>query len=118
MAFDNKKNILSQQVLEMAPKMLGIKYRSDIVICAFGYYATSRTLYNRLRDDFQLPSLAILGRMTSFLLSILNTLNTSQKERMILHDEVYIKTFCYIMPNNYLVNKLTIHLYLLKQNSA
>ena len=40
MAFDNKKNILSQQVLEMAPKMLGIKYSSDIVICAFGYYAT------------------------------------------------------------------------------
>ena len=56
--FDHKKNILSQQFLAMAPKMVGIKYRSDIVIRTFGYYATSRTLYNRLRDDFQLPSLA------------------------------------------------------------
>ena len=59
MAFDHKKNILSQQFLAMAPKMVGIKYSSYIVICAFGYYATSWTLYNRLRDDFQLPSLAI-----------------------------------------------------------
>ena len=53
MAFDPKKNILSQQFSAMAPKMVGIKYSSDIVICAFGYYATSRTLYNRLRDDFR-----------------------------------------------------------------
>ena len=61
---------------------------------------TSRTLYNRLRDNFQLPSLATLGRMTSkvsklnkksFLLSIFNTLNTNQKGCIILHDEVYIK---------------------------
>ena len=58
MAFDHKKNIVSQQFLAMAPKMVGIKYSSDIVICAFGCYATSWTLYNRLRDDFQLASLA------------------------------------------------------------
>ena len=43
MAFDHKKNILSQQFLAMAPKMVRKKYSSDIVI---------RTLYNRLRDDF------------------------------------------------------------------
>ena len=100
MAFDHKKNILIQQFLAMAPKMVGIKYSSDIVICTFGYYATSQTLYNRLRDDFQLPSLATLGRMISkvaklneksFLLSRFNTLNTSQKGCIILHDEVYIK---------------------------
>ena len=86
--FYHKKNILSQQFLAMAPKMVGIKYSSDIVIHAFGYYATSWTLYNRLRDDFQLPSLATLGRMTSkvsklneksFLLSIFNTLNTKSQ---------------------------------------
>ena len=57
MAFDLKKN--------MAPKMVGIKYCSDIVINAFVYYATLRTLCNRLRDDFQLPSVASLERMTS-----------------------------------------------------
>ena len=63
MPFDHKKNILSQQFLAMAPKIVEIKYSSDIVIHAFGYYATSQTLYNRLRDDFQLSSLATLGRM-------------------------------------------------------
>ena len=52
MAFDHKKNILSQQFLAMAPK-----------IHAFVYYVTSQTLYNRLRNEFQLPSLATLGRM-------------------------------------------------------
>ena len=65
MAFDHKKNFLSQQFLAMVPKRVGIKYSSDIVICAFGYYATSLTLYNRLRDNFQLLSLVTLGRMTS-----------------------------------------------------
>ena len=100
MAFDHKKNILSQQFFAMTLKMVGIKYSSDRVIHAFGYYATSRTLYNRLRDDFQLLSLAKLGRMASkvskpneksFLLSIFNTLNTIQKGCIILRDEVYIK---------------------------
>ena len=99
MAFDHNKNILIKQFLAMAPKMFGIKYSSDIVICAFEYYATSRTLYNRLRDDFHLPSLVTLGRMMSkvlklneksFLLSIFNTPNTSQKGCIILHDEVNI----------------------------
>ena len=80
--------------------MVGIKYSSDIVIHAFGYYAISQTLYNRLRDNFQLTLLATLERMMSkvsklfkksFLLSIFNTLNTSQKGCIILHDEVYVK---------------------------
>ena len=122
MAFDHMKNILSQHFLAMAPKMVGIKYSSDIVLHAFGYYATSQIFYNRLGDNFQSPSLATLGRMTSkvlklksFLLSIFNTLNTSQNGCIILHNEVYIKKCCYIMANNYLVNQLTIHLYLLKQ---
>ena len=34
-AFDHKKNILSQQFLAMATKLVGIKYSSDIVICVF-----------------------------------------------------------------------------------
>ena len=99
MAFDHKKKYPESIILAMAPQMVGIKYSSDIVICAFEYYATSRTLYNRLRDDFHLPSLVTLGRMTSkfsklnknsFLLSIFNTPNTSQKGCIILHDKVYI----------------------------
>ena len=58
MAFDHKKNILSQQFLAMAPKMVGIKYSSDIVKRAFlGTMQHHRTLYNRVRDDFLLSSL-------------------------------------------------------------
>lgn len=53
MAFDHKKNILSQQFLAMAPKMVGIKYSSDIVVHAFGYYAW--TLYNELDMIFNYP---------------------------------------------------------------
>ena len=84
----------------MPSKIVGIKYSSDIVIRAFEYFATSRTLYNRFRDDFQLPSLATLGRMTSkvskvneksFLLSIFKSLNTSQRGCIIIHDEGYIR---------------------------
>ena len=104
MAFDHKKNIQGQLFLVMAPKMFGIKYSSGIVICVFGYYATSQILYNRLRVDFQLPSLATLGRMMSkvsklneksFLLSIFNTLNTSQKVCIILHEVYIIKMLLY-----------------------
>ena len=36
MAFDHQKNILSQQFLAMAPKMVEIKYSSDIVIRVLG----------------------------------------------------------------------------------
>ena len=83
----------------MVPKMVEIKYSSDIVICTFGYYATSQTSYNRLRDNFQLPSLATLGRMTSkvsrlneksFFLSIFNNLNTGQKGCIILNEEMLL----------------------------
>ena len=64
MAFDHKKIILSQQFLAVDPRMVGKKYCSHIVIIDFGYYAILQSLYNRLRDDFQLPSLATLRRMT------------------------------------------------------
>ena len=40
--------------------MFGIKYSSDIVICAFVYIATSRSLHCRLWEYFQLPPLATL----------------------------------------------------------
>ena len=88
MAFNHKKDILSQHFSVMAHKMVGMKYSSDIVIYAFEYCATLQSLYNRLRQDFQLPSLAILRKTTSkvskfneksFLLSIFDALNASQK---------------------------------------
>ena len=44
MAFDYKKYIVSKQFLAMAPKMVGIKYSSDIVIRACGYSAIDQEM--------------------------------------------------------------------------
>ena len=41
MGFHHKKNILSQQFLAMAPKMVGIKILLRYSYTRFGYYATS-----------------------------------------------------------------------------
>ena len=40
-------------------------YSPDTIVRAFKYFATSRTLYYRLREDFQLPSVETLKRITS-----------------------------------------------------
>ena len=54
MVFDPKKDILSQHFSAIAHKMVGMKYTLDVVIRAFEYYATSCSLFNRLKEDFQL----------------------------------------------------------------
>ena len=88
-------------------------------IQAFGYYTTSRTLHNRLRDDFELPSLATLGRISSkvskvnkkyFLLSIFNTLNIRKKKK--LHKQEIIRTqeFCKQILTGLLVRKTRVFL--------
>ena len=92
---------MQQQLCVMAPVNVGKQlYGPDIIIRAFEYFATSRTLYNRLRRDFQLPSITTLTRITSkvskipentFLCSILKSLDDNQKLCVILHDEVYVK---------------------------
>ena len=50
----------------MAPFYVGEKkYESEIIIRSFEYFAMSRALYNRLRDDYQLPGVTTLTRLTS-----------------------------------------------------
>ena len=62
----HKKNIVQQQVSAMAPVTVGMQsYGPEIIVRAFEYFAISRTLYNRLRIDQQLPSVTILTRITS-----------------------------------------------------
>ena len=96
MAFDHNRDIISQQFSEMAR----MKYCLEIIICAFEYYTTSHSLYNRLRVDFLLPSLALLAKMTlkmsklnekSFLFSVFNNIDAHQKFCLIHDDDVYIK---------------------------
>lgn len=106
MTFDNKKDILSQNFSAIAPKMVGMTY----IYSDKCFLATSRSLYNRITQDFQLPSLETLRRMRSKV----SKLNASQKGFIILHDEVHIKKML-LSYQTAICCQLTIHLYLLKQ---
>ena len=67
---------------------------------AFQYVATSRSLYNRLRIDYQLLSIKTLTRITSkvstlnetcFMRSVFITVKENQKQCVIMQDEIYVK---------------------------
>ena len=85
----------------MGSKVVGKPvYSCEVIIRAFEYFATSRCLYNRLRKDYQLPSIPTLTRITSkvsklnessFLNNVFKSVEENQKICIILHDEVYIK---------------------------
>ena len=66
----------------------------------FEYFATSRSLYSWLQQDFQLPSIRTLTRTiskvgkvaeTKFLASIFKNLSPCQRRCIIRWDEIYIK---------------------------
>ena len=58
---DNQKNVIQQQVTAMAPQTVGFHvYGPKIIVRAFEYFATSRSLYNRIRNDYKLPSIQLL----------------------------------------------------------
>ena len=50
MVFDHEKDILSQHILAMAPKIVLMKYNSNIIIRTFEYYVTSTSQFNELRQ--------------------------------------------------------------------
>jgi len=72
----------------------------ETIVRAFKYFCLSRSCYNSLRRDFELPSISILSRLTSitkstddavFPQSIISSLNDCQKNTVLLIDEVYVK---------------------------
>ena len=73
-------------------------YTPEVLVRAFSYYAVSRSLYQRLRKDYQLPSVSTLARITSsstkssseFLKAVFEATKNTRKP-CVLHDEVYIK---------------------------
>ena len=85
----------------MSAKTFGTKiYGPEIIIRAFEYFATSRSLYNRLRVDYQLPSVSTSTRITSkvsklsettFLHGVVKYLKENQKLCVLMHDEMYVK---------------------------
>ena len=76
------------------------KYSAETIVSAFEYFCFSRSCYSRLRRDFELPSISTLSRLTSitknrddttFLQSVISSLNNRQKNAVFLIDEVYVK---------------------------
>ena len=41
------------------------KYSTETIVRAFEYFAISRSLYERLREDYELPSISLLTKLTS-----------------------------------------------------
>ena len=85
----------------MAPFYVGEKkYESEIIIRSFEYFAMPRAFYIRLRDDYQLPSVTTLTRLTSktnkiddtaMMKNVLSNVAKRQKSFILLIDEVYVK---------------------------
>ena len=62
----NKKEVINQHLKVMGSKAVGKKmYSAEMIVRAFHYFALSRSLYNRLRIDYQLPSVQTLTKITS-----------------------------------------------------
>ena len=100
--FSRKETVLHEQAAAMGIKGVGErKFSNSAIVQAFGYFALSRTSYNRLRQDFELPSIATLTRMTSstkqyddigYYSQVFENLPDRQKNCIVLVDEVYVKS--------------------------
>ena len=65
MEIDNKKCVFQEHLSGMATAVGKRMYSQELIVRAFQYSATSRSLYNQLRVDYQLPSIKALTRITS-----------------------------------------------------
>ena len=100
----SKKNIIEQQLFSMGDKLVtDKKYSVKTMIRAFEYFAMlPHATYNRLREDFQLPTITTLTRLTSKVKSVhediylqkvfSNLFDFRHKNCILLLDEVYVKT--------------------------
>ena len=97
-----KKKVIHQQhnsiknILYVGEK----KYEIETIVRAFEYFALSRTTYNRIREDFELPSIATLTWLTfkvksvddeSYLRTVFENL-TDERQKPCILLLVYIKT--------------------------
>lgn len=63
---DHKTEILQQQFeMKRATPIAKKVYSPAVIVRAFEYYCTSRSLYSKLRHDYNLPSIRTLQRLTS-----------------------------------------------------
>lgn len=99
---DHKKSIIFEQMLSMNSLVFigEKKYSPDMVARAFEYFSLSRTLYSRLRDDYELPSISLMTKLTSkvrnvedndFLKFYFEKCSIFQRQVILLIDEIYVK---------------------------
>ena len=85
----------------MKPITVGKKlYKPEVLMRAFEYYATSRTLYKKLQKDYKLPSIKTLTNISSkvnnssdgkFLSEVFESVPLKQRKCVIMADEIYVK---------------------------
>ena len=97
----HKTEVVFQHLAVMGKRNVGKSvYPAEIIIRGFEYFATSRSLYNQLAIDYQLPSVRTLTRITSkvsseddmtYLKKVLECVDNRQRKCIIMLDEVYVK---------------------------
>ena len=101
MPIEHKKHVIGKQLNIMNSPLVGYKiYDNSTIVRAFEYFCISRSLYDRLRVDFKLPSIKTLTKITSivnklddtsFMASVFSKLPEKQQKCILLVDEVYVK---------------------------
>ena len=92
---DKKKDVLMQQINAMnrSNSINELKYTPEMIVQGFEYFAKSRSCYKLLRNDYELPSISALSRLTSkvsniedssFVRSVFQSLNDGQKNCILL----------------------------------
>ena len=75
-------------------------YTLEVIVRGFEYFAKSRSFCKLLRNDYELPSISTLTRLTSnvprikgssFARSVFQSLNDGQKKSVLLIDKVCVK---------------------------
>ena len=99
---DDKKKIFLEQDECMATTMVGKSvYLPEVMTRAFEHFATSRALYGKLTEDYQLPSIRTLSRITLkfanqddmlFFEKLMLKIDICQRRSIVMIDEVYIKS--------------------------
>ena len=99
----HKVQVIHQQLQSMSTRNKHTKlYSPEVLVRAFDYFSTSRSLYRKIRIDSQFPSENTPCRITStfskqnsgdLILNVVNTLSEKQKMCVLLHDEIYMLQF-------------------------
>ena len=102
MKCSHKQEIILNHCASMEVNVGAVKYSNETIFRGLEYYATSRSCYSKLREDYDLPSNTTLQRLTSivkkmndlnFFKSIFSKLDTChQKMCVLIIDEVYVKS--------------------------